>query len=588
MRISLHRILLVLLAGVFVIALVPAGVALDQRLSAELERKARDDLSMAPKILADRTATMSDVLRMHAKDLAQAPGLAAALVSGDRSRAAELASAGRVDPSEEVLIVGPDGERWQGLQVGTDLVGRARGGEMPVGFVASGGQIFMVSVAPVRADDIGVGVAGVGAALDEAFAATLAGLTRSQVIVVTRGRSVSAMAAADSVLAAVAADSAGSWMRAGGIHTVGERAGSTYWVVAAPLEEAGAVLFASDAAASLAVLPALRRGALVAAGLALLLALFFAALAAYVTVRPVRTLADAADRLAAGDFDAPVEGSIILEVDTVSRAFSNMRRALATKLAELESANEELTDRQEKLRQLQAEMIQRDRLVAAGKLVTELAHEIRNPVANVRNCLEVIRRGLEDDRLEEFTQLAIDELLRLHSLAEQMLDLNRPADPDASSCKPDQVVRQVLRLLRADAARGAYEITVEGGVSEEAAIAPDALKQVLLNVLQNAREAMPEGGAIRLHVGSRDRVVALVVEDEGAGIPPAVLPQVFDPFFTTKGEVHGVGLGLFVAEGILRRYGGRMRAANREDGRGASFRIEVPVAAGASSMSRSG
>lgn len=577
MRISLHRILLVLLAGVFAVALVPAGVALDRRLSAELERKARDDLSMAPKILADRTATMSDALRMHAKDVAQAPGLGGALASGDSLRAADLALAALVDPTEEVVIVGPDGERWLGPPVGAELVARANGGEMPVGFVASHERTYMVALAPVTAGDVGSGVAGVAAVLDEAFAATLAGLTRSQVIVVAGDGSVSALAAADSGLAAVAVDSTAVWSRDGVIHTVQRLQGTQYWVVAAPLEEAGAVLFANDAAASLAVLPALRRGALLAAGIALLLALLIAALAAYVTVRPVRTLATAADRLAEGDFGAPVDRSIILEVDTVSRAFSNMREALATKLAELESANQELTDRQEKLRQLQAEMIQRDRLVATGRLVTELAHEIRNPVANVRNCLEVIRRGIDDDRLEEFTQLAIDELLRLHSLAEQMLDMNRPADSAALSCEPGLVVRQVLELLKTGTEGRAYETAVEGTVPDEVAIAPDALKQVLLNVLQNAREAMPEGGSIRLRLGSLDGIAELVVEDEGAGIPPEVLPKVFDPFFTTKGEVHGVGLGLFVAEGIVRRYGGRMSAANREDGRGASFRIELPI-----------
>ncbi|MEJ2340500.1 MAG: ATP-binding protein [Gemmatimonadales bacterium] len=559
MRISLHRILLVLLAGVFAIALVPAGVALDRRLSAELERKARDDLSMAPKILADRTATMSDALRMHAKDVAA--GLAVAIGSGDTLRAAEQATAALVDPTEEVIILGPEGELWEGPRVGADLVRRVDQGEMPVGFFASGGRALMVALAPVAAGDVRLGAAGVGAVLDEAFAATLAGLTRSQVIVVARDGSVPAMAAADSLLAASVADSAYGWSRDGGVRTVAGLAGQTYWVIAAPLGEAGAVLFASDAAVSLAVLPALRRGALVAAGIALFLALLLAAVAAY------------------GDFGAPVERSVILELDTVSRAFGNMRQALANKLRELESANQELTDRQEKLRQLQAEMIQRDRLVATGRLVTELAHEIRNPVANVRNCLEVIRRGIDDDELEQFTQLAIDELLRLHSLAEQMLDLNRPVDPDAMSCEPGRIVRQVVELIKTGADGGAYDISVEGSVREGAAIAPDALKQVLLNVLQNAREAMPDGGAVRLRLNSRDGIVELVVEDDGPGIPSEVLPKVFDPFFTTKGEVHGVGLGLFVAEGIVRRYGGRMTAANREVGRGASFRIELEAVA---------
>jgi C4-dicarboxylate-specific signal transduction histidine kinase len=90
-------------------------------------------------------------------------------------------------------------------------------------------------------------------------------------------------------------------------------------------------------------------------------------------------------------------------------------------------------------------------------------------------------------------------------------------------------------------------------------------------------EAMLEGGEIRVHLERRDGIIELAVEDSGPGIGPDVLPRVFDPFFTTKGEAHGVGLGLFVAEGIVRRYGGRLVAANRTDVRGAAIRIELPA-----------
>jgi signal transduction histidine kinase len=577
MSISLYRILLLLLTGVFVVALVPAGIALDRRLSSELEQKARDDLSMAPKIMADRNATVGGALMMHAKEMAQAEGLPSALAAADTARASRLAEEARVDELEEIILVGPEGDSWAGPEVGATLIEQTRLGQMPVAFVTAVGQPFAVSLAPVMEGDAWMGAAGVARALDEAFAATLAGLTRAEVVILAPDGSVPAMAAADSALGASVADSTEAWKGDGAVHTLVMPDDRTYWVTAASLDEAGTVLFATDAAARLAVLPALRRGALIAGGIALGLALVMAAFAASLTVRPVRTLARAADRLAEGDFDAPVEGSMILEVDRVSAAFRNMRQALATKLDELEAANRELLDRQEKLKQLQAEMIQRDRLVASGKLVTELAHEIRNPVANVRNCLEVIRRRLDDDELRQFAELAMGELLRLHSLAEQTLDLNRPVDPEASTCDPDSVVRLVLELFRTGVESGGVDIHTGGSAGGEAAIAPDALKQVLLNVLQNAREAMPEGGEIRVHLERRDGIIALAVEDSGPGIAPDVLPRVFDPFFTTKGDVHGVGLGLFVAEGIVRRYGGRLVVANRTDVAGAALRIELPA-----------
>ncbi len=109
-------------------------------------------------------------------------------------------------------------------------------------------------------------------------------------------------------------------------------------------------------------------------------------------------------------------------------------------------------------------------------------------------------------------------------------------------------------------------------------MAPDTLKQILLTLVQNAREAMPDGGPIEIRVGRGEGgTVAVDVLDEGPGIPADVLPRIFDPFFTTKGDVQGVGLGLFVAEGLVRRHSGRLRAWNRE-GAGAHFRVELPVA----------
>ena len=113
----------------------------------------------------------------------------------------------------------------------------------------------------------------------------------------------------------------------------------------------------------------------------------------------------------------------------MSTTFDSMRRALAARLEELGHANVELVDRNARLTALQSDLMQRDRLDAAGRLVAQLAHEIRNPIASLRNCLELIRRRVEHDpEALEFTDLAIDELLRMHELAEQMLDLNRPRD----------------------------------------------------------------------------------------------------------------------------------------------------------------
>jgi signal transduction histidine kinase len=176
--------------------------------------------------------------------------------------------------------------------------------------------------------------------------------------------------------------------------------------------------------------------------------------------------------------------------------------------------------------------------------------------------------------------MAIDELLRMHELTEQMMDVHRPRDPDTSACEVTRVVKEVASLLRAGTVPG-RELTVAVVASGEAVarVAPDALKQVLLNLGLNAREAMEDEGPMEIIVAGEQGRVRIEVLDRGPGIPPEILPRIFDPFFTTKSKVHGVGLGLFTAEALVRTYGGRIEGANRQDGPGARFSVEFPEAA---------
>jgi signal transduction histidine kinase len=194
--------------------------------------------------------------------------------------------------------------------------------------------------------------------------------------------------------------------------------------------------------------------------------------------------------------------------------------------------------------------------------------------------LELIRRRSGDNAgVIEFADLAIDELLRMHELAEQMLDLNRPRDPSANACAPTLVAREVARLAVAGAPDGALVVDVRGPDDAFAAIAPDALKQVFVNLVQNAREAVNQSdGSRRAHIQIDVRVtgssVVIGVADNGPGIPETERSRIFDPFYSTKREMAGVGLGLFVAEGLVRSAGGRLTVRDGPTG-GALFEIEL-------------
>jgi C4-dicarboxylate-specific signal transduction histidine kinase len=141
------------------------------------------------------------------------------------------------------------------------------------------------------------------------------------------------------------------------------------------------------------------------------------------------------------------------------------------------------------------------------------------------------------------------------------------------------VARDVVTVVRMGVGDRDVEIELRAPERLDARIPADSLKQVLLNLVQNAHESLGDSaGRIEIHMATRGPNVRVDVVDDGPGIDPDALPHVFDPFFTTKSDVRGVGLGLFTAAGIVRSNGGRIAASNRADGRGARLSLEIPLA----------
>jgi len=596
---SLKRALLILVVLVLAVGTIPAGIVAHGRLARALRQEVRGSLSMAPELLASRWAATVDVRMMHARDLARTPGLADALSGGDQVVAARIVEQAGAAFPEAPLLFGPDGRALiPGHQLPEDLLRATRQGEMPVSVVTDPGAVHVVSLAPVEMEGDWLGAAGGTSVLDAAEAATLAGLSRSQVLILDGEGGVVGASVSDSAAASLVAALEGAGLVAGSNPSQGASpespqggsvAGSSiqevrvgdvpYLALVAPLS-AARVVFLKNLDQELSVLPLLRGIALWAGGITLALALILGSLFATWLARPVGTLADAADRLSAGDFDAPLASSGVEEVKRVSDAFRQMRQSLRARLADLEEANRTLEERQNQLVVLQGELVQRDRLASAGRLLAQLAHEIRNPIASIRNCLEVLRRrAAEDPEARNFADMAIDELLRMHELTEQMLDVHRPRDPEGSSCRVEEVAQEVASLLKAGTTPGkVLSVSVVSPEPLKARIAPDSLKQVLLNLGLNAREAMDDEGPIEVVSSREGGTIRLEVMDRGPGIPDEILPRIFDPFFTTKSQVQGVGLGLFTAEAIVRTYGGRIQASNRTEGPGARFTLELPEA----------
>ncbi|MBC7791177.1 MAG: HAMP domain-containing protein [Anaerolineae bacterium] len=575
--VSLQKALLGVIATALLAGIIPAGLLLDRRLVAELEGRARRDLQLAPRLLKDRDLALAEGMKMHAKEIARTPGVAEAMREGNRALTIARAEAARAGFGDTIVVVDSSGTAWAGPTPDPRLLGATRADTQSVGVVSDSDGLYTVALAPLEHGGTWIGAAGVAIALSDASAGLLAGLARSDIVILGALGQPTAATTRDSATMLIAR-AAAAWPRDSAVHEI-RVAGTRYLATIAPLGDMGRIVFVRDLSRDLGVMPKLRLLAALSGGAALLLGLVLGTVLALALARPVRSLADASDRVARGDFSAPLAPSSITEVNRVAHAFEEMRHALRSRLGDLETANSELAARQSRLVELQAELIHRERIAASGRLVAELAHEIRNPVANLRNCLELIDRRLEHDpEGREFASMAIDELLRMHELAERMLDLNRPSGVKPGQCEAGEVAREVVALANAGASPEGLVMTVEADGAADAAIAADALKQILHNIVQNAREAMPQGGSIRIRLSQENSRIIIRVTDDGPGISPDIIHRLFDPFFTTKGDAGGIGLGLFVAEGMVRANGGRLTVSNRDDGPGSLFTIDLPAA----------
>lgn len=296
---------------------------------------------------------------------------------------------------------------------------------------------------------------------------------------------------------------------------------------------------------------------------ALVLAVALAALVSRIVARPAQALAEASARLARGDYAAPLPRDAGDEIGQLARAFGEMRAAIA--------------QREQRLRSAQAEMIHREKLAAMGRLVAQLSHEINNPIYNIQNCLEALeRRGDPSDPNREFLTLAQEELARMATLTRQLLDQSRPLSDAAQPVSLNAVVQRVLTLAGPELAAHGIRVRQElSGHLPEVVVHPEGIQQVLANLVNNACDAMPAGGILRVASRADDDAVELVVEDTGNGIADADLPHIFEAFYTTKPGVAGIGLGLFVSEGIIRGHRGRLSVESRV-GEGSRFTVRLP------------
>ena len=219
-----------------------------------------------------------------------------------------------------------------------------------------------------------------------------------------------------------------------------------------------------------------------------------------------------------------------------------------------------------------------DRLTALGELSAGMAHEIRNPLGSIRGTAEILRDAFPPEhKYAEFTAILVKEVDRLNQVLEDFLRFVRPEPSDLVRFLPAETLREVLQLGEVQARKASVNIVTEIADLPEAEGAAGQFKQVFLNLILNAVQAMAGGGQLHISAETRDNWVICRFIDNGPGIPKENLERIFNPFFTTKQE--GTGLGLAITGRIVENAGGRIKVES-EVGQGTTFTLKLRVATG--------
>jgi two-component system, NtrC family, sensor kinase len=265
----------------------------------------------------------------------------------------------------------------------------------------------------------------------------------------------------------------------------------------------------------------------------------------------------------------------------VARGDLNVREVAPSddEIGQLEAAFEKMVSG---LSTAQALALSNERLAAIGKMAAHVTHEIRNPLSAMGLNVEMLEEELAHEagtrRTEIMSLLAAiqREVQRLEHLSEEYLRVARLPEPRMEAEDVAAAIREIVEFARREIEMAGCSVDLVVADRLPPALFDEAqLRQALLNLLRNAREAMPAGGRIDVAVAAEGMSVVVVVDDRGGGVPEEIRGRVFDPFFSTKGE--GTGLGLAITRHIVEAHGGSVTCARREGG-GTRFRIALPIA----------
>jgi len=308
----------------------------------------------------------------------------------------------------------------------------------------------------------------------------------------------------------------------------------------------------------------IRNAAFLIGGSVMLLGLVLAAVVSRRVTRPVEELAEASDRVAAGDWETEVAIEGNDEVARLATAFNRMTRELITQRERL---------------------VQTERVAAWRELARRLAHELKNPLFPLQITVENLLRARQhspqefDEVFRESTSTLLAEISNLKAIIGRFSDFSKMPAPQLQPVQLNDVITDVGKLFAAQFQRGSSG-KIEARYDLAADLPPVAADPVLIrraieNLVLNALDAMPEGGTLTFRTCFNGDRVRFELSDSGAGMTPEECERLFTPYYTTK--QHGTGLGLAIVQSVISDHNGRIWVTSQK-GRGATFHVELPLA----------
>ncbi len=569
--------------------IVAALFVVNQRVRRQVFAAVSQELFRSAKVFAELQSKELDLLAERSWVIAEAPHLKAAVDTGDSTTVQRVAAEIVQNLGSDVLIVAGHAGRilaHTGLTISdlhnldlNPLLGASAGYEETRQAVLSGEQVFQLLSVPILTNDeiSGVFMLGrviAGKLIDAAYLNHAKGLVECDIAFLS-GAEVRA------TTLGLSKDGSGRKQLTQLATSAGEGMASVEIeneeFIALRTRDGHFLLIKSVEQAFVQIMRPIEKTMVIMGGFAIIAALLISSFVSYGIVQPVQKLVQATEEITAGDYEHKLQVGTSDEIGRLTTKFDEMRQALRQKIAQLNERNDDLEQALQQLEATQKELVRSERLAATGKITAQLSHELNNPIHNIQSCLEAAQKKIAPDEPgREFVDLAYDEILRIGKLTRQMLDYYRPA-AQKQRVNVNELLEDVLRSSDVAAQQG--EVQIEKAFAsdaDEVSGSSDQLKQVFLNLLLNARDAMPDGGRIVVRTEQCQQALKVSFEDNGCGIPAQNLDKIFDAFFTTKAEANGVGLGLSVSYGIIQSHGGDIQVES-EVGKGATFVVKIPL-----------